>query len=86
MGKSWYQLRDHLAKKPRIMLIEENNVSFISRKIKNELYHKYVDHTSHIKKILLEGNQFTLIGETSCVNIDENNEIICFSRTDNPIN
>jgi len=68
------------------MLIEQNSVNIISRKIKNELYHKYVDHTRHVKKILFEGNQFTLIGEISCVNIDENNERICFSRTDNPIN
>jgi hypothetical protein len=82
--ESWYQLCDHLATKPITMLTEQKNVNIISRTIENEFYHRYVNVTWHLKKKLAQRNEFILIGEASCVSIDYNGEIICFSRIDNP--
>jgi len=82
--ETWYQLCDHLATKPLTMIIEEKNVNVISRTIKNEFYHKYVDGKWNINKKSIETNQFTFIGEPSCILVDNNSQIICFSRTDDP--
>ena len=66
------------------MIIEENNVSILFQTIKNEFYHKYVDGKWNINKKSIETNQFTFIGEPSCILVDNNSQIICFSRTDDP--
>ena len=79
--ENWYELCDHLATKPITMINEGKNVNIIARTIKNEFYHKYVDNIWRVNKNLPE---VQLVGEASCVSIDANGEIVCFSRTDNP--
>jgi len=77
-----YQLCDYLATK----LI---NNSYWKMKwkyiISNEFDHKYVQNSQwNLNKIWSENKEFVLISEASCVTIDDNQQIICFSRTDNP--
>jgi hypothetical protein len=82
--ENWYQLCDYLSIKPITILTNENNINIISRTIKNEFYHKYIQNSQwNLNKIIPENEKSLLIGESSCVLIDNNNQIICLSRTDN---
>jgi len=83
--ENWYQLCDHLSTKPITILNEQININIFSRTINNEFYHKYIENNQwHLKKILPNNKELILIGESSCVSIDDNQQIICLSRTDDP--
>jgi len=80
----WYQLCDHLAIKPITILNQNININILSRTIENEFYHKYVENNQwNLNKILSDNKQILLIGESSCLSIDNKQDIICFSRTNN---
>jgi len=83
--ENWYQLCDYLATKPITILNQQKNIHIFSRTIKNKFYHKYVQNNQwHLNEILPKKKEFILIGESSCVSINDNQQIICFSRTNNP--